>query len=51
MITINLRDPNLEANLEAVNILRQSGLFTDEQIQEMYDRQVEMDRKYIGEEK
>lgn len=45
MITVDLHDPKLKENLEAINELRKSGLFTDEQLQEMYNKQVEADKK------
>lgn len=45
MITVKLHDPKLKENLEAIKELRDSGLFTDEQIQEMYDKQIEADKK------
>ena len=43
MITINLDDPNVVENFKALNMLRKSGMFTDEQLQQMYDKQVEAD--------
>ena len=48
MISINLDDPNVVENFKALNELRHTGLFSDEELQEMYDKQVEADR---GEEK
>lgn len=48
MITIDLRDPNLKENLAAINELRDSGMFTDEQLQEMYNKQVEADNEKGG---
>ena len=44
MITINLRDDHIKEHLQAIKKLRGYG-FTDEQIQEMYDRQVEKDQR------
>lgn len=45
MVTINLGDPNVVENFKALNELRKTGMFTDEQLQRMYDKQVEADRK------
>ena len=43
MVTINLGDPNVAENFKALNELRKTGMFTDEQLQQMYDKQVEAD--------
>ena len=43
MVTINLEDPNVVENFKAMNELRKTGMFTDEQLQRMYDKQVEAD--------
>lgn len=45
MISINLVDPNVVENFKALNELRHTGLFSDEELQEMYDKQVEADRE------
>lgn len=45
MVTINLGDPNVVENFKALNELRKTGVFTDEQLQQMYDKQVEADRE------
>lgn len=45
MITFSLEDENLVENFKAVNELRKTGMFTDEQLQEMYDKQVEADKE------
>lgn len=45
MITINLSDDNVVENFKALNELRNTGLFADEELQELYDRQVEFDKK------
>ena len=45
MVTINLEDPNVVENFKALNELRKTGVFTDEQLQQMYDKQVEADRE------
>lgn len=49
MITISLEDPNVVENFKAMNELRRTGLFTDEELQELYDKQVEADMR--GEER
>lgn len=43
MVTINLGDLNVVENFKALNELRKTGMFTDEQLQQMYDKQVEAD--------
>ncbi len=43
MVTINLDDKNVVENFKALNELRKTGLFTDEQLQRIYDKQVEAD--------
>lgn len=45
MVTINLGDPNVVENFKALNELRKTGMFTDEQLQQMYDKQVEAERE------
>lgn len=45
MVTINLGDPNVVENFKALNELRKTGMFTDDQLQKMYDKQVEADRE------
>lgn len=42
---MNLRDNKISENLKAINELRSTGLFTEEELQEMYDKQVEADKK------
>ena len=43
MITLDLRDPNLIENFKAVQELRDSGFYTDEEIQKLYNQQIERD--------
>lgn len=43
MITLNLRDINLIDNFKAIQVLKQSGLFSEEKLQKLYDRQVKAD--------
>lgn len=45
MITFSLDDPNVAENLKAIEELRLTGMFTEEELQEMYDKQVEADRE------
>ena len=44
MITIRLDDKNVLENLKAIEELRKTGMFTEEQLQELYDKQVEKDK-------
>lgn len=44
MISINLDDKNVVENFKAIQELRKTGLFTDEQLQEMHDKQVKTDK-------
>ena len=48
MIEINLGDINVVENFKAIEELRRTGMFTDEELQEMYDKQVEADKKEGG---
>lgn len=48
MISINLDDSNVVENFKALNELRHTGLFSDEELQEMYNKQVETDREKQG---
>lgn len=45
MIEMNLDDINIVENFKAIEELRRTGMFTDEELQEMYDKQVEADKK------
>lgn len=44
MITVDLNDKHLKENMRAIMELREFGIYTDEQLQEMYDKQLEKDR-------
>lgn len=44
MITINLNDDYMEENLQAIMELRSIG-FSDEEIQKMYNKQFEKDKR------
>lgn len=45
MVIMNLDDPNMVENFKVLNELRKTGMFTEEQLQQMYDKQVEADRE------
>lgn len=45
MVTINLSDPNVVENFKAIYELQKSGMYSDEEIQELYDKQVEADKE------
>lgn len=45
MPTINLGDPNVVENFKAIYELQKSGMYSDEEIQELYDKQVEVDKE------
>jgi len=45
MVEMNLNDINIVENFKAIEELRRTGMFTDEELQEMYDKQVEADKK------
>jgi hypothetical protein len=45
MVIMNLDDSNVVENFKALNELRKTGMFTEEQLQQMYDKQVEADRE------
>lgn len=47
MIDINFSDPYLLKNVKAIQELRRSGILTEEQIQEMYNHQVECDKRLL----
>lgn len=44
MIKVSLDDPNVVENFKAIQQLRETGDFTDKQLNEMYDRQVAADK-------
>lgn len=47
MITMNLRDPKLIENFKAVRELKKCG-YSDEEVQDLYDKQIEIDRTKEG---
>lgn len=47
MITVDLRDMKLKENLEAIKELKKIG-YSDEELQKMYDEQVQTDREKGG---
>lgn len=40
MINIDLRDPHIVENTKAIMELKSIGIFSDDELQDMYDRQV-----------
>lgn len=48
MIQVNLNDPKLDENVKAIEYLKSTGLYTDEQLQELYEKQIEADKKRFG---
>jgi len=50
MITVSLSDDNFNDNFESIKYLKQTGRYSDEKIQELYNRQLEIDKqKEFGE--
>lgn len=45
MIRLDLSDPCLIENAKAITFLRSLGLYTDAELQELYDDQLERDKK------
>ena len=45
MIEMNLDDINIFENFKAIKDLHRTGMFADEDLQELYDKQVEADKK------
>lgn len=45
MLRVNLNDPMLVENLKAFRELKATGFYADEQLQKMYDEQVDLDKK------
>lgn len=43
MLEIKLSDRHLSENIKAINELRETGMFSEEQLQELYNKQVEYD--------
>lgn len=48
MVTLNMRDPRIAEHAVMVQNLQRTGLFNEEEIQEMYDRQLEKDAERGG---
>lgn len=44
MITLDMRDPKMKENLEAIKELQSMG-YSDEEIQKLYERQLQQDKK------
>lgn len=51
MICASFDDPNLVENVTAALNLKKTGMFTDKEIQEMYDDQVRRDKEAKEKEK
>ena len=49
MVTISLDDENIVENIKAIQTLKEFG-FSDEEIQELYCKQVELDKQKGGKE-
>lgn len=49
MITVDLRDTKLKENLDAIKELKNIG-YSDEELQKLYDKQVQTDREKGGSE-
>ncbi len=45
MITVKLEDDHMSENMKALQELRRTGMFSDEELQEMYDKQIEEDKQ------
>ena len=50
MLTFSFDDPMLVENVKAAMNLRNTGLFSDEKIQEMYEEQVRRDKEHMQKE-
>lgn len=48
MITLDLSDKNLIENVKALQVLRETGMFDDEQLQNLYDEQRRIDAEKGG---
>lgn len=48
MIEINLGDPNVTENFKAIEELRSTGMYTDAELQEMYNKQVDADKTKLN---
>ena len=51
MIRVNLSDTHVTDNISAIATLKKSGLFSEAEIQKLYDEQVEQDTKMDGHKK
>ena len=43
MISVSIHDKNLSKNVQAIEVLRKAGVYTEEQLQDFYDKQVKKD--------
>ena len=47
MITIYLDDKKVVENIKAINELRKTGMYSEEELQNLYEKQVEKDKSEI----
>lgn len=47
MISLNLRDDNLRENIKAIEELKRLGTFSEGELQELYNKQVEADKLMV----
>ena len=45
MVNVDLRDPHLSENVKAITELRKTGMYSEEELQRLYDEQVKKDRE------
>ena len=45
MITVDLNDKHLATNIKTIRELQKLGFYTDEELQRLYDRQLEIDKR------
>lgn len=48
MIEINLGDPNVNENFKALEELQSTGMYTDAELQEIYNKQVDADKAKLN---
>lgn len=44
-ITVDLRDTHLKENLQALKVLKDTGCYSDGELQKLYNKQVEADKR------
>ena len=45
MVNVDLRDKHLSENVKAITELRKTGMFSEEELQRLYDEQVKKDEE------